>query len=1313
MNIAHALILAVSPSATARGAFLARPPCSASIAKRAAFFPAPSCGEGSSSVASSAPSFWPRVGHGVGKGILWLLLWLSSASFAATLLGEYRFEETAWNGSPAEVKDASGNNRHGQTIGSPRPTPALAAPARSGNPGTCGYASLPGPVSNGGAISIPGLPVNTSAGAKTSVAFWMYWDGTNGIMPVGWLRHDLWLTGGHFGFNTANSDVYGISSAGLANGWHHVVAIFTNGNVAANALYIDGVAQALSQRLSVPNNANAVVTTTLQVGGWQSDAGYRFSGRIDDLKVFDGALTGAEVSTLHAATHPCMAQPMARWSMDETVWTGLSGEVADSIGSIAGTAVNGAMTSIAASVRPGSPGTCGYGVFDGSNDYVALPGLPNMTTSFSISGWIRTTDRTRPGQRVLIDDESNTGGYGLSLGDGGAGVLRFYARGSSAIILDTPPVINNNTWYFVAAVADIANSRRYLYVYDSAGTQLAAVNVASTGWGVDNGVASIGGETNASAESAFHFRGNLDEITVHTGALTASEVATLAGQVHACPVPPTLLAAYRFEDASWNGTAGEVKDASGNNRHGRAIGSPLPVLAATSPARTGSPGTCGYGNFAGGALDLPVNASTTPGDKTTVTFWMFWDGTNSIMPIGWNVHDLWLVSGFFGFNTGNSDVYGINSAGLANGWHHVAAVFTNGNVGANKLYIDGVPQALSQKLSTPNNGAAYAFPTLRVGGWQVNNSYRFRSRVDEVKVFNGELPAAQVLTDYNATHPCGGVTLPANFNCIAATTPAATGTLYTQRTAAPFTIDVAALNASGTVETSYAGASNLNVTVELVEGSGATACASRTPLSPAVTQTLTFTAADQGRKASALMTASKAYPDVRCRVTDANQSPSIIACSTDNFAIRPGTVTLSTNASATPPSASAAPTVKAGTAFTLNAATTTAPADTYTGGLMLDTSRLSAQTSVQDVVQQNGGVVGALSLTPAMLTTNTVVTNNATYPEAGFLYLAPGALRDDAFTAVDQASGDCIAGSLSDVRVGGKYGCAIGNAATVALGRFIPDHFATAVSPACGSFTYSGQPFPLTLTAKNLVGGVTQNYSAAFAKAATLSSANGVGGAFSPNPLLPGVFMNGVADLATVPTVSFAFASKLTAPTALVVRTTDSDGISSATGSPIVEGSLLLRAGRLRLMNTYGSELLPIRVPVQSEFYTGAGWQVNAADNCTAFPTNALAVSNVVGNVPVLSAVTPNPVSLLNGKATLTFNPTALAGRFDLAADLNAAGADTSCNAAHGGTAANLPWLQGFWSSVCGGTPAWAQDPNARIQLGAPRAPYIYLRERY
>ncbi|MFZ2628466.1 MAG: lipopolysaccharide heptosyltransferase I [Rugosibacter sp.] len=48
--------LAIPPSATARRAFFAQPPCSASTAKRAGFFPAPSCCAGGSSVASPAPS---------------------------------------------------------------------------------------------------------------------------------------------------------------------------------------------------------------------------------------------------------------------------------------------------------------------------------------------------------------------------------------------------------------------------------------------------------------------------------------------------------------------------------------------------------------------------------------------------------------------------------------------------------------------------------------------------------------------------------------------------------------------------------------------------------------------------------------------------------------------------------------------------------------------------------------------------------------------------------------------------------------------------------------------------------------------------------------------------------------------------------------------------------------------------------------------------------------------------------------------------------------------------------------------------------
>ena len=47
-------------------------------------------------------------------------------------------------------------------------------------------------------------------------------------------------------------------------------------------------------------------------------------------------------------------------------------------------------------------------------------------------------------------------------------------------------------------------------------------------------------------------------------------------------------------------------------------------------------------------------------------------------------------------------------------------------------------------------------------------------------------------------------------------------------------------------------------------------------------------------------------------------------------------------------------------------------------------------------------------------------------------------------------------------------------------------------------------------------------------------------------------------------------------------------------------------------------------------------------------------------------------------------------------------------------TGANLPWLQGKWggSTACPST-LYDRDPNARATFGSPRAPYIYLRERY
>lgn len=136
-------------------------------------------------------------------------------------------------------------------------------------------------------VALTGLPTSGAAGATTTVEFWMKWDGSDNVMPFGFDRYDLWLYSGGFGFNTGNSDLYGVSSAGLAGRWVHVVATFTNGDVTKNRLLVDGVEQTLTQRNGIP-----VARTTTAVA-WISGFGYgpwHFGGTLDEVAVYPGSL---------------------------------------------------------------------------------------------------------------------------------------------------------------------------------------------------------------------------------------------------------------------------------------------------------------------------------------------------------------------------------------------------------------------------------------------------------------------------------------------------------------------------------------------------------------------------------------------------------------------------------------------------------------------------------------------------------------------------------------------------------------------------------------------------------------------------------------------------------------------------------------------------------------------------------------------------------------------------------------------------------------------------------------------------------------
>ncbi|MDO9191621.1 MAG: hypothetical protein Q7U12_01860 [Undibacterium sp.] len=626
-----------------------------------------------------------------------------------------------------------------------------------------------------------------------------------------------------------------------------------------------------------------------------------------------------------------------------------------------------------------------------------------------------------------------------------------------------------------------------------------------------------------------------------------------------------------------------------------------------------------------------------------------------------------------------------------------------------------------------------------------------------VKCSNGSIATSCIMTIANT--PCV-----ADFECMETGQPyntpvttTARNPLYTKLVGTAFTFDVLALQSSGAIATGYTGA----VTVELFDATAKPAPFCAFTGTALASQTLTYLAGDNGRKTLAIpVNLSAAYPNLRCQVRQTVPT-AVSGCSSDAFAVRPSAIalaatTLTNLPMATAPSSISTPTIKAGTGFMLSG--TTSPVASYSGSLALDASKLSAQVTTQDTIPESGGVVG--TLTPSLVANAAAI--SATYNEVGYLYLAPGAYRDDLFTAVDGTTGDCITdtdlnANLSDALSGGKYGCSIGNKISATFGRFIPHHFTLASSgmPAgcvTGGFTYMDQPFTMSasIEARSLADTKTFNYAGPlFARGVVtpqVENANsgvsltarlsGLGTPFWTGGNYPFVATNFSRQTpADGPYDSLAIGLAATDESGAVLLANrdmdasnascvpDPSGTSTGTCTAKTAVTTKLRHGRLKLGNAHGSERLDLPVPLRLEYWAGVtkGWAINALDTCSNFSANNFSLSFPTGTaakpnnlaacetyLPALGGVAPAQTMLL--KAPGTGNN----GWTDVVLNL-ASPSGTQCVAiGAAGPAAVSPvptmtWLQYHWT----GAGSALQNPSARATFGIYKNAneFIYMRE--
>ncbi len=199
------------------------------------------------------------------------------------LIGWWKFDE----GEGTTVYDSFGNHGTWSGLGTHYATGKVGAYAGQFN-GSNDY------------LLVNNLPTNLSSGAYNTVAFWMKWSGVNG-MVFKWnsQSYDLWLQAGCFGFNTYESNVLGVSSSGLANNWVFVTAIFYNGVPSASSveLYVNAVKQNLGNCLNYTTQSRIVSN-----GFYISQPGYYYSGLVDDIRVYNRALSVLEIKTLYDST---------------------------------------------------------------------------------------------------------------------------------------------------------------------------------------------------------------------------------------------------------------------------------------------------------------------------------------------------------------------------------------------------------------------------------------------------------------------------------------------------------------------------------------------------------------------------------------------------------------------------------------------------------------------------------------------------------------------------------------------------------------------------------------------------------------------------------------------------------------------------------------------------------------------------------------------------------------------------------------------------------------------------------------------------
>lgn len=302
--------------------------------------------------------------------------------------------------------------------------------------------------------------------------------------------------------------------------WYFVVLTFKYNGSNSNdvKLYVNGVLKASSTQKDIADPGLLDTYIGYEPSG-SSPVSYHFNGKVDDVKIYNCALSQAQITNMYASENAHLV-----------AYYPFCGDANDA----SGNGNNGVVYSASLTTDRFGRSNSAY-LFDGSSSYIDLgnsAALKKYNADFSVSAWINPASFSTDYQSMIVSNRGYSGeGSAFALlgaynGADQGKIASIVNGGGSATQVAAPVVLTTGTWSLVTLTFKYNGSNNNtvkLYVNG-------VLKITATQKDVlDPGALHtfIGFEPSGASPVAYHFNGKIDDVRIYNSVLSDAFILNL------------------------------------------------------------------------------------------------------------------------------------------------------------------------------------------------------------------------------------------------------------------------------------------------------------------------------------------------------------------------------------------------------------------------------------------------------------------------------------------------------------------------------------------------------------------------------------------------------------------------------------------------------------------------------------------------------------------------------------------------------------------------------------------------------------------